>query len=33
MDISKLQPHPENHRVYGVQNLSQLEHSLMAEVV
>lgn len=29
MDISKLQPHPENHRIYGAQDLSELEHSLM----
>jgi hypothetical protein len=29
MDITKLQPHPENHRIYGAQDLSELEHSLM----
>jgi len=29
MDISKLEPHPENHRIYSAQDLSELEHSLM----
>jgi ParB-like chromosome segregation protein Spo0J len=29
MDISKLEPHPENRRIYSAQDLSELEHSLM----
>lgn len=29
MDISKLHAHPENHRIYTAQDLSELEHSLM----
>ena len=28
MDISKLKPHPENHRIYASQDLSDLEQSL-----
>ena len=29
MDVKKLRPHPENHRIYSTQDLSELEHSLM----
>ena len=29
MDISKLHAHPENHRIYTAQDLSELEHSLL----
>ena len=28
MDITKLRPHPWNHRIYSAQDLSELEHSL-----
>lgn len=30
MDVKDLKPHPENHRIYSAQDLSELENSLMS---
>ena len=30
MDVKDLNPHPENHRIYSVQDLSELENSLLS---